>query len=101
MCNHEKFIMSLLVKNRQSNVPETSASVQTHHPRLPNMKLPNLSGQFAEYKTFMSLFENLVHNDLILTDIKKFNNLISYLSETTLVTVKPFRPPRRTIPKKF
>ena len=80
----KSLFMSLLAKNRPSNVPETSFSVQAHHSRFPNMKFPKFSGKYAEYQNFMSLFENLAHNDPTLTDIEKFNHLISCLSESAL-----------------
>ena len=47
----KSLFMCLLVKNRQSDIPETSFSVQAHHSRLPNMKLPKFSRKYAEYKS--------------------------------------------------
>ena len=41
----KNLFMSLLAKNRQSNVPKTSFSVQAHHSRLSNIKLPKFSGK--------------------------------------------------------
>ena len=55
------------------------------------MKLPKFKGKYSDYKHFMSLFENLVHNNPTLTDIQKCNHLISCLSDEVLGTVKAFQ----------
>ena len=61
------------------------------------MKLPKFNEKYAEYKNFMSLFENLVNNDTTLTE--KFNYLISSLSESALGTVKAFQISEENYPK--
>ncbi|XP_037819937.1 uncharacterized protein LOC119609284 [Lucilia sericata] len=95
----KSLFLSILAKTRKSSVPETSFSVQSHQSRLPNMKLPKFSGKYSDYRNFMSLFENLVHNDPMLTDIEKFNHLISCLSEEALGTVKAFQISEENYPK--
>ena len=50
-------------------------------------------------KNFLSLFENLVHNDPTLTDIEKFIHWISCLSESALGTVKAFQISEENYPK--
>lgn len=67
----KSMFLSLLSKNPQPSLQENSLSLQRHHARLPNMKLQKFTGKYSEYKNFMSLFENLVHNDPMLTDIEK------------------------------
>lgn len=52
------------------------------------MRLPKFNEKYSDYKNFMSLFENLVHNDPTLTEIEKFNHLISCLSDDALGTFK-------------
>ena len=63
------------------------------------MRLPKFSGKYSEYKNFMSLFENLVHYDPTLTDIEKFNHLISCLSDEALGTVRAFQVTEENYPK--
>ena len=72
----KSLFLSLLAKNRQPNVA-----------RLPNMKLPKFNGEYSDYKHFVSLLENLVHNDPTWTDIEKFKHLMSCLSDEALGTV--------------
>ena len=63
------------------------------------MRLPKFSGKYAEYKNFMSLFENLVHYDPTLTGIEKFNHLISCLFDEALGTVRAFEVTEENYPK--
>ena len=95
----KSLFLSLQAKNRKSSLPETSFSMQSHHSRLSKMRLPKFSGNYSDYKNFMSLFENLVHNDPTLTDIEKFNHLISCLSDEALGTVKAFQITEDNYPK--
>ncbi|KAI8116345.1 hypothetical protein CVS40_11573 [Lucilia cuprina] len=94
----ENLLLSLQAKNRRPSFQETSF-MQPHHSRLPNMRLPKFSGKYSDYKNFMSLFENLVHNDPTLTDIEKFNHLISCLTDEALGTVKAFQLTEDNYPK--
>ncbi|KAI8115966.1 hypothetical protein CVS40_11893 [Lucilia cuprina] len=61
------------------------------------MKLPKFSGKYAEYKNFirgMCLLANkksLVDSDPPLTEIERFNRLISCLSDEALGTVKAYQ----------
>lgn len=63
------------------------------------MKLPKFSGNYSDYKNFISLFENLVDNDPTLTDIEKFNHLLSCLSDKALGTVKSYQITEQNYPK--
>ncbi|XP_065368955.1 uncharacterized protein LOC135961383 [Calliphora vicina] len=94
----KSLLLSLQAKNRRPSLQETSF-MQPHHSRLPNMRLPKFSGKYSDYKNFMSLFENLVHNDHTLTDIEKFNHLISCLTDEALGTVKAFQVTEENYPK--
>ncbi|XP_037823707.1 uncharacterized protein LOC119612057 [Lucilia sericata] len=91
----KSLLLSLQAKNRRLSFQETSF-MQPHNSRLPNMRLPKFSGKYSDYKNFMSLFENLVHNDPTLTDIEKFNHLIS---DEALGTVKAFQVTEDNYPK--
>ena len=96
----KSLFLQLLAKYRRPSGQEMSFYGQSaHHSRLPNMKLPKFSGKYSEYKNFMSLFENLVHNDLSLPDIEKFNHLISCLSDEALGTVRAFQVTEDNYPK--
>ncbi|XP_037957049.1 uncharacterized protein LOC119686867 [Teleopsis dalmanni] len=87
----KSLFLQALGKNRKSSIPDTSHECSNHRSRLPSMRLPKFSGKHSEYKNFISLFESLVHNDQSLSDIEKFNHLISCLSDEALGTVKAFQ----------
>ena len=52
-----------------------------------------------EYKNFIISFNNLVHDDLTLTRIEKFNHLLSCLSRDALRIVKAFQVTKENYPK--
>ncbi|XP_055909622.1 uncharacterized protein LOC129944297 [Eupeodes corollae] len=91
-------LISHVNKRRKSSVVDYSFS-NPHHSRLPKMSLPKFSGKYSEYKNFISLFESLVDNDPMLSDIEKFNHLISCLSGAALGTVKAFQITEQNYPK--
>jgi len=66
----------------------SQADNNNHRPtsNLPKVNVPKFSGKHAEFKNFISLFESLVHNDASLTNVEKFNHLLSCLG-----TVKAFQ----------
>lgn len=94
---------SLLLKHltpyRRQSLSDTTMTFQGHNSRLPNLKLPKFSGKYSEYKNFMSLFQNLVDDDTTLTDIQKFNHLISCLSNEALGTIQAFQVTEENYPK--
>lgn len=83
-------LIELLPSGSGQSQNDTTFGFQGHNSRLPNIKLPKFSGKYSEYKNFMGLFENLVDSDPCLTDIQKFNHLLSCLSNEALGTVKAF-----------
>lgn len=95
----KSLLLNLQSKNRKSSLNETSFNMQAHHSRLPHMRLPKFNGKYSDYKNFMSLFESLVHYYPTLTDIEKFNHLISCLSDEALGTVKAFQISEENYPK--
>ncbi|XP_053968855.1 uncharacterized protein LOC128870279 [Anastrepha ludens] len=87
----------ILARNK-SSIAETSF-IAPHCSRLPKMSLPKFKGEYSEFKSFMSLFESFVHNDLTTPDIEKFNHLVSCLSGEALGTVKSFQMSEENYPK--
>lgn len=86
----KSLLLSFRERHRLPNPQETSMSVP-HQSRLPQMRLPKFSGKYSEFKNFISLFESLVDNDPSLTEIEKFNHLLSCLTDEALGTVKAFQ----------
>ena len=84
--------------NRDSSIHDNTFSIRPLN-RLPNWKLPTFNGKYAEYKNFITSFNNLVYDDLTLTRIEKFNHLPSCLSEDALRTVKAFQVTEENYPK--
>ncbi|KAL7726554.1 hypothetical protein ACLKA6_010419 [Drosophila palustris] len=58
--------------------------------QLLKMRLPKFSGKHSEFRNFMCLFESLVDDDASLTNVEKFNHLVSCLSDEALGVVKPY-----------
>ncbi|XP_041451993.1 uncharacterized protein LOC121405381 [Drosophila obscura] len=75
----------------RSPQPYMNSAPTHHHSNLPKLKLPKFSGKHADYKQFISLFESLVDSDPSLSNIEKFNHLISCFSDEALGTVKAFQ----------
>ncbi|XP_065368808.1 uncharacterized protein LOC135961242 [Calliphora vicina] len=91
LCVSTKSMLLGYLTPREHSIAETTLGFSSHHSRLPSMKLPKFSGKYAEYKNFISLFESLVDSDITLTEIEKFNHLISCLSDEALGTVKAYQ----------
>ena len=75
----------MVIGPRWKREGETSFAIDGHKSRLPHIKLPKFSGKYSDYK---SLFNSLVHTDITLSKIEKFNHLISCLSDKPLGTLK-------------
>ncbi|XP_074028531.1 uncharacterized protein [Leptinotarsa decemlineata] len=58
------------------------------HVRLPKIELVKFDGNFKQWKTFIDMFNSLVHDNSSLKNIDKFNYLISSLSGSPLALVK-------------
>ena len=96
-------LLSFINKTRCSTSLEQSflnssigLSTQTH---LPKLKLPQFDGKYADYKRFITSFNNMVHDNLSLTPIDKFNYLLNCLSGPALAVVKPFQVTDENYPK--
>ncbi|KAI8129104.1 hypothetical protein CVS40_0912 [Lucilia cuprina] len=84
-------LIGYLTAIRRQSIHDSTIGYPTYHSSLPKMKLPKFSGKYSEYKNFISLFESLVDHDMSLTEIEKFNHLISCLSDEALGTVKAYQ----------
>ncbi|XP_037959594.1 uncharacterized protein LOC119688963 [Teleopsis dalmanni] len=63
----------------------TSNFSVAHHSRLPCLKLPKFDGKYVNYNRFISAIKHLVHNDPTLSDVDKFNYLL------TLAVIEAFQ----------
>lgn len=71
--------------------PEASHdSVKTPNVKLPKITLPNFEGDYKNWPTFYDLFKSLVHENSSLSEIEKFQYLLSSLSGQALNLLKGF-----------
>lgn len=97
-------LLSLINKSRSSTSLEHSflngsmagGSIQT---RLPSLKLPRFDGKYADYKRFITTFNNMVHENSSITPVDKFNYLLNCLSGPALAVVEPFQVTDENYPK--
>ncbi|KAL0830054.1 hypothetical protein ABMA28_003512 [Loxostege sticticalis] len=79
-------IKQLLSRFDALNIPsETKPSVQT---KLPQINVPSFTGKFSEYKTFIGLFNSLIHNNSNLEKNQKLYYLRSFLLGEPLDLIK-------------
>ncbi|XP_058978635.1 uncharacterized protein LOC131802432 [Musca domestica] len=85
-------ILTQIGQGRRPSIADQSF-VLPHVPsnRLPSLKLPKFDGKYLEYKNFINMFNNLVHNDPNISTSEKFNHLLSCLSGEALATIKAFQ----------
>lgn len=60
---------------------------QTPNVKLPKIKLPNFNGEFKSWPTFYDLFLSLIDKNQSLTNVEKFQYLLSALSDNVLPIV--------------
>lgn len=88
------FIASRLGYNRRCSMQDgtfnSSLPSMGAPNRLPKLRLPRFSGNYIDYKNFITSFNSLVHNELNIPVIEKFNYLLSCLTDDALATVKAF-----------
>ena len=69
-----------------------NTSFSSHHQapqaRLPRLEIPKFKGDYKAFASFFDLFNALVHNNQTLTDIEKFNYLITVLEGQPLSLVR-------------
>jgi len=76
-------------RNYSTFANNSSLNSSASHSRiLPQMKLPKFDGNYAEFKNCIGLFNRLVHDDESLSNVEKFNHLLSCLEKEALGTVK-------------
>lgn len=56
--------------------------------RLPVLQIPKFSGNYSEWPDFFSVFNTVVHQDVDLTRIAKFQHLRSSLRDAALDTIR-------------
>ncbi|XP_036344939.1 uncharacterized protein LOC118754180 [Rhagoletis pomonella] len=78
--------------------PASSASGSTVS-HLPRLSLPSFSGNYAEYKKFITSFTQIIAREPRLSNIERFNYLLSCLKGAALETVKAFQVTSENYPK--
>lgn len=63
-------------------------SIKTPNVKLPKISLPNFDGNYKNWLTFFDLFSSLIHDNNSLSDIEKFQYLLSSLSSHALTLLK-------------
>ncbi|XP_046800970.1 uncharacterized protein LOC124421481 [Lucilia cuprina] len=96
-------LLSILNKTRSSTSMEQSffnTSIGlSNQTRLPSLKLPRFDGKYADYKRFITTFNNMVHDNSSITPVDKFNYLLNCLSGPALSVVEPFQVTDENYPK--
>lgn len=69
------------------------AQAQNISPSTPNAKLPKIEisvfdGNLKMWQTFIDMFDSLIHNNACISNIEKFNYLLTYLKGPPLSLVK-------------
>lgn len=84
---HEALIMSEL---KASSSGSTTSETQAHTPKvnLPVINIPNFTGNIADFPSWKSLYDELVHKSSHLSNIQKFSYLRSYLKGSALQCVE-------------
>ncbi|XP_045477885.1 uncharacterized protein LOC123683032 [Harmonia axyridis] len=97
-----KTIYTQLFDPNEKSLNESTQSVLTRkqslascfpHSLTPNIRLPQIEikkfrGDYTQFATFLDVFDALVHNNQSLTEIEKFNYLISSLEGPPLSLVR-------------
>ncbi|CAD7006443.1 unnamed protein product [Ceratitis capitata] len=86
--------------NSTVHYPEAAAAATvTTSSHLPRLSLPTFSGDYADYKNFITSFTQLIAREPRLANIEKFNYLLSCLKGPALETVKAFQVTSENYPK--
>lgn len=56
--------------------------------RLPKIEIPKFSGEFINFRPFHDLYKSLIHEDESLSEVSKFNYLISFLEGSPLELIQ-------------
>lgn len=89
-----KVIYSDLLENPESSTANTDAQAPAtglsnlSHVNLPRIELPKFKGDLKAFPSFIDMYNSIVHNNKVLSDVEKFNYLISSLMGPPLSIVK-------------
>ncbi|XP_017471613.1 PREDICTED: uncharacterized protein LOC108362964 [Rhagoletis zephyria] len=73
---------------RPASDEQPSIIVAPPKQRLPVLHIPKFSGNYTEWPDFFSMFNTVVHQDVDLTRIEKFQHLRSSLRDAALDTIR-------------
>ena len=82
-----------LTQNTNMQFSNMSTNLTQHQPtavrsKLPKLILPKFKGEVTNYRSFWEMFESAVHKNISLTNIDKFNYLMSLLEGQALRAIK-------------
>lgn len=75
-------------KMPSSQANQSVASSNKPNVRLPQIEIPKFNGDIKSFKPFFDMFSSLVHENPDLSDIEKFNYLVSFLQGPPLTLVQ-------------
>lgn len=77
-----------LFGKEDSNATDTSVSHQRQqNVKLPKIEISHFEENFKHLQTFIHMFDSLIHSNNTLSNIEKFNYMISFLREAPLTLV--------------
>lgn len=79
---------NLFNEETSSNIDTTST---TPNVKLPKISLPTFDGSYKNWPTFFDIFNSLIHTNSTLSDIDKFQYLLSSLSSETRNLLKGYQ----------
>ncbi|XP_054728899.1 uncharacterized protein LOC129237929 [Anastrepha obliqua] len=86
--------------NSTVHFPETStAAVVKPSSHLPRLSLPTFNGDYADNKNFITSFTQIIAREPRLSNIEKFNYLLTCLKGLALETVNAFQVTSENYPK--
>lgn len=84
----EKELLQRKASNLSSTFFHNSTNISHENACLPKIDLIQFTGEIQNFPTFIEMFDALVHNSKILSNIEKFNYLLSKLSGPPLALIK-------------
>lgn len=82
-----KSIYNSLISGIKKVEPQSPNS-EVRNIKLPDIELPKFSGEYKLFRTFIDRFNSLVHTNITLNAIDKYNYLVASLSGPPLTLVK-------------
>lgn len=97
-----QYIIEKLKRDLQLTNPITAPpvppSVSTRSSIRPKIALPRFGGEILQWQPFWQAFEAEIHQDACLANINKFNDLVSQLEPSVLITVAGLTPSNDNYP---